>query len=49
MFLSLVHLILSSSISYIHGCTLVIDGFHILGVPVSSQNFVMHFLDQALF
>jgi hypothetical protein len=28
---------------------LVIDGLHILGVPVGSQDFTMHFLDELLF
>jgi hypothetical protein len=28
---------------------LVIDGLHILGVPMSFQDFVTHFLDEALF
>jgi hypothetical protein len=43
-----VHLILSFNISYIEGCTLVTDGFRILGVLVCSQDFVTHFLDEVL-
>jgi len=38
-----------SSIKIPHGCTLVIDGLHILGVLMGSQDFVTHFLNEVLF
>jgi hypothetical protein len=40
---------ISPSIEIFHGYILIIDGLHILGVLVSSQDFAMHFLDEVLF
>jgi len=31
------------------GCILVTNGLHILGVPMGSQNFATHFLDEVLY
>ncbi len=39
----------SPSIIFFQGCTLVIDGLHILDVLMGFQDFAMHFLDEALF
>ncbi len=36
------------SIIFFQGYTLVIDGLHILGVFLGSQDFAMHFLDEVL-
>jgi hypothetical protein len=41
--------IIFSSIEILQSCTLVINGLRILGVLVGSQDFVTHFLDEALF
>jgi hypothetical protein len=38
-----------SNINIPQGYTFVTDGLHILGVLMGSQDFVMHFLDGALF
>jgi len=38
-----------SSIEILQGCTLVINGLCIFGMVMGSQNFVTHFLDEALF
>jgi hypothetical protein len=38
-----------SSIEIFQNYILVTNGLHILGVPVGSQNFVMHFLDDVFF
>jgi hypothetical protein len=40
---------ISPSIEILQGCTLVTNGLHILGTPMGSQDFAMHFLDKALF
>jgi hypothetical protein len=40
---------ISLGIEIPQGYTLVINGLHILGVLVSSQDFTMHFLDEALY
>jgi len=40
---------ISSSIKIPHGCTSVIDGLCILGVPMGFQNFATHFLDEVLY
>jgi hypothetical protein len=37
------------SIEILQGCTLVTNGPCILGAPMGSQNFAVHFLDKALF
>jgi len=37
------------NIKKFQGYTLVIDGLHILGVPMGSQDFAMHFWDEILF
>jgi hypothetical protein len=37
------------NIEIFQGYTLVKDGFHIWGVLVSYQDFITHFLDEALF
>jgi hypothetical protein len=39
---------ISPGIAIPQGCTLVTDGLHILGVPVSFQDFATHFLDEVL-
>jgi len=39
---------ISLGIKIPHGCILVINGLHILGVTVESQDFAMHFLNEAL-
>jgi hypothetical protein len=35
-------------VKILQGCILVIDGLHILGVLMGSQDFATHFLDEAL-
>jgi hypothetical protein len=37
------------SIKILQGCTLIIDGLCILGVPMGFQEFVTHFLDEVIF
>jgi hypothetical protein len=39
---------ISPNIEIPHGYTLVTDGLRILGVPVGSQDFASHFLDEVL-
>ncbi len=39
---------ISSSIKIPQGCTLVIDGLCILGVPMGFEDFVTHILNEAL-
>jgi hypothetical protein len=34
---------------FLQGCTLVIDGLCILGVPMGSQDFATHFLNDVLY
>jgi hypothetical protein len=36
------------SINIPWGCTLVINDLHILGMPMGSQDFALHFLDETL-
>lgn len=38
-----------SSADIFHGCTLVTNDLHILGVQVGFKDFVTHFLDESLF
>jgi hypothetical protein len=40
---------ISPSIKIPKGCTLVTNGLHIFGVPMGSQDFATHFLDEVLF
>jgi hypothetical protein len=40
---------ISLGIEILQGCTLVINGLRILGVPIGFQNFAMHFLYETLF
>jgi hypothetical protein len=40
---------ISSGVEIPQGYTLVINGLRILGVPMGFQNFVTHFLNEALF
>jgi hypothetical protein len=40
---------ISPSIEIPQGCILVTDGLHILGMPMGSQDFATHFLDEVLF
>jgi hypothetical protein len=39
---------ISPSIKIFHGCILIIDGLHILGVPMGFQDFATHYLDEVL-
>jgi hypothetical protein len=40
---------ISPDIEIPQGCTLVSNGLYILGVPMGTQNFTTHFLDEVLF
>jgi hypothetical protein len=40
---------ISLDIEILQGCTLVVDGLHILGVPMGFQDFAMHFFYEALY
>jgi hypothetical protein len=39
---------ISPSIKIVQGCTMPRNGLGILGVPMGSQNFATHFLDEVL-
>jgi len=39
---------ISLGIEIPQSCTLVIDGLRILGVPMGSKDFAMHFMDEVL-
>jgi hypothetical protein len=39
---------ISPGIEILQGCTLVSNGLCILGMPVGTQNFAMHLLDEVL-
>jgi hypothetical protein len=40
---------ISLGIKILQGCTLIINSLCIMGVPMDFQDFVTHFLDEALF